>query len=440
MGQMATETRGRRVVVSRSSLSPFTRREEKFTNPIDSLLLSSLPPREREGDRRDEIQIQSFLLLLPCCASTISMRRTATMVRCLPILLLLPLAAALLISSASAAAAPAQGAFVDSASHRYLRDQQEQAISMSLDEVYAAVSVLLGFAPPASLPTQSSSKINELLLPNPFDRPRALFLLQIDGFHAPVESITSEAGSIFKTTIEGLSNSATGLTGKDDLVIIHSDESPAVDSGSDNFDNELTDLANWFGGSYDKIDGKLNIPLESGKSLTLLIAKEADMEFASSLISLRKTIKRGIQVHEDFSGVVSPAELLVCHFTGIKALEEEYGSTEIVKQGTDVVQTAVTKAFDLLRGAYNGKIVGLVVSTKEASPSLVSPTSSLHISRWLEETSQLNITTASVVLVRKSLAWITGIILIVSTLIGVCLLMNMPLTRDTLLYSNVKID
>lgn len=37
-------------------------------------------------------------------------------------------------------------------------------------------------------------------------------------------------------------------------------------------------------------------------------------------------------------------------------MEEEYGSTEIVKQGTDVVRTAVTKAFDLLRGAYNGKV------------------------------------------------------------------------------------
>ncbi|KAF0900831.1 hypothetical protein E2562_035467 [Oryza meyeriana var. granulata] len=367
------------------------------------------------------------------------------MARRLPAILLLfsALLLALASASASAAAPQAQAAFVDAASRRYLRDQQQdqQATSMSLDEVSATVSVLLGFAPPASLPAQSSSKLNKALLPNPFDRPRAVFLLQIDGSHASVESITSEAGSIFKTTIEGLGNSAAGLTDKDDLVIVHSDESPAVDSGSDYFDSELTDLANWLGGSYEKVDGKLNIPLESGKILKLLVAKEADMEFASSLISLRRTIKRGILVHEDFSGgVMSPAELLVCHFTGIKALEDEYGSTEIVNQGTDVVQRAVAKAFDLLHGAYNGKIVGLVIATKEASPSLVGPTSSLHISRWLEETSQTYTTGSSEILVRKSLAWITGIILLVSTLIGVCLLMNMPFTRDTLLYSNVKID
>jgi renin receptor len=35
----------------------------------------------------------------------------------------------------------------------------QQATSMSLDEVSAAVSVLLGFAPPAMLPSQSSAKV-----------------------------------------------------------------------------------------------------------------------------------------------------------------------------------------------------------------------------------------------------------------------------------------
>uniref|UniRef100_A0A453SP31 Uncharacterized protein n=1 Tax=Aegilops tauschii subsp. strangulata TaxID=200361 RepID=A0A453SP31_AEGTS len=92
-----------------------------------------------------------------------------------------------------------------------------------------------------------------------------------------------------------------------------------------------------------------------------------------------------------------------------------------------------------------GKIVGLVISTKEASTSLASiidAPSSLHISRRLAEASKTNATAsiAAIYLVRLSLAWITGIIFLVSTLIGICLLMNMPLTRDTLLYSNVKMD
>ncbi|XP_066352187.1 uncharacterized protein [Miscanthus floridulus] len=366
------------------------------------------------------------------------------MARCRHLHLLLALFLAL------AAAAPGQvkshgessAVFIDAASHRYLRDQQadHQDASMSLNEVSAAVSVLLGFAPSTSLPAISSSKLNKVLLPNPFDRPRAVFLVQIAGSDVSAPSFVSEGNNIFKTRIEGAKSADTGFSDTDDLIVIHSDESLDL-SRSDYLDNELFSLANWLEGSYQKSSGKLVIPLESGNSLTLLLDKEADMEFVSSLASLLKTIERAIQVHEDFSGVVNPAELLECHFTGIKALENEYGSTGIVKQATEIVQRAVTKSIQSLHKAYKGKIVGLVISTKEASSSLgsiIDAPSSLHISRWLEEASKTK--EASVALVRKSLAWITGIILLVSTLIGVCLLMNMPLTRDTLLYSNVKID
>jgi renin receptor len=267
-------------------------------------------------------------------------------------------------------------------------------------------------------------------------------LLQIDGSHASADGFISEASSSFKTRIESDHIAAPGLTDKDELIVIHSDESLDF-SGSGYLDNEFSNLANWLEGSYQKSSGKLVIPLESGNSLTLLLDKEADLEFTTNLVSLLKTVERGIQVHKDFSAVISPAELLVCHFAGMKALEDEYGSKETVRQGTEVVQRAFAKAFESLQGAYKGRIVGLVISTNEASVSLesvIGASSSLHISRQLEEASQTNATEASVLLVRKSLAWITGIILFVSTLIGICLLMNMPFTRDTLLYSNVKID
>ena len=62
--------------------------------------------------------------------------------------------------------------------------------------------------------------------------------------------------------------------------------------------------------------------------------------------------------------------------------------------------------------------------------------------RLLEEvkTSSNSTAMAEVALVRLTLAWITGGVLLIATLIGVYLLLNMPLTRDTLLYSNVKLD
>jgi hypothetical protein len=66
-------------------------------------------------------------------------------------------------------------------------------------------------------------------------------------------------------------------------------------------------------------------------------------------------------------------------------------------------------------------MVGVLVYNKEES-AMVEVTTSARISRWLEEagTSTDNSTIASeVLLVRRSLVWITGIILLISTLIGV---------------------
>jgi hypothetical protein len=45
--------------------------------------------------------------------------------------------------------------------------------------------------------------------------------------------------------------------------------------------------ANWLGGSYEKVDGKLIIPLESGESLTLLITK------VSTVLSIAQIHKIG---------------------------------------------------------------------------------------------------------------------------------------------------
>ena len=68
-------------------------------------------------------------------------------------------------------------------------------------------------------------------------------------------------------------------------------------------------------------------------SLQHIYLQEADMEFVSSLASLLKTIERAIQVHEDFSGVVNPAELLECHFTGIKVIVQQSSYFVILKLG-----------------------------------------------------------------------------------------------------------
>ncbi|XP_058101548.1 uncharacterized protein LOC131245839 [Magnolia sinica] len=347
--------------------------------------------------------------------------------------------------------------FLDSSRHPYLRSRSSDIVDesdlISLSEVAAAVSVLLGFAPPASLPAESSRKLDEVLLPNPFDRPRAVFMLEIGGIKDPLSLLDQSnfrVGSAFsgKVLIDS-SKAEIEISDEDELSIISLDDRVGVESDVAFFDTELHDLANWLGGSYigspEAMDGELAFPLASGMSLNLNLSKKADWEFATDLLSLIDSIKRVIEIHEDFPGSMQNlAELMKGRFTGIQALQEQYGPGDLVEQGMELFLTALTKSFDSLQAALEGKIVGVILFNEKSSSDLDSMLDvkfSTRTSRRLEEVEPLNATTiAEVKLVRLSLAWITGVILLVSTLIGIYYLLNMPLTRDTLLYSNVKLD
>lgn len=72
--------------------------------------------------------------------------------------------------------------FIDGSNNQYLRPRSSsEALPMSPVEISAAVSALLGFAPSATLTADGSSKLNKILKPNPFERPRAAFVLEIAG-------------------------------------------------------------------------------------------------------------------------------------------------------------------------------------------------------------------------------------------------------------------
>lgn len=129
----------------------------------------------------------------------------------------------------------------------------------------------------------------------------------------------------------------------------------------------------------------------------------------------------------------------------IEGLQKQYGPEGVAEQGLELFLTVISKMFDLFQTAYEGQVVGVIYfneSPSETETMLNLLYTSRPPSRWLEETEgQSNSTAyAEVLLVRRTLAWITGIILLIGTLLGVYFLLNMPLTKDTLLYSNVKLD
>ncbi|KAI4346233.1 hypothetical protein L6164_013302 [Bauhinia variegata] len=94
----------------------------------------------------------------------------------------------LILSSFLSPQAKGQGTgsvlLIDSFSNQLFRARssrdEAQCPSMLLEEVGAAVSVLLA---PSTLSAAGSSKLNEVLVPNPFQKPRAVFMLEVEGIN-----------------------------------------------------------------------------------------------------------------------------------------------------------------------------------------------------------------------------------------------------------------
>ncbi|KAG5531282.1 hypothetical protein RHGRI_026035 [Rhododendron griersonianum] len=366
------------------------------------------------------------------------------------------LIASLLLCKQSTADGSGSVFFLDSPIHQYLRPRSSDAASetwyggltvecliylymkadpMVLPEVGAAVSVLLGFAPPSTLSAASSSKLNEVLMPNPFDRPRAVFMLAVEGAEGSQVMVQS-ANAFFGTALRSRdliasTKAVIQLPGEDEVLVVSLNELLSADADMELTEKEISDLASWLGGTYvakalEPMTGELTIPLASGASLNLHMSKKADREFIGSLVSLIRNIRRAMDMHQDLSGSMKkPAELIRGSFDGIKVLQEEYGTVGVTQQGVELLFTSVAKIFDSLQSVYEGKIVGVILSNE--TPSQESETvlnvmfTSQPSARRLEENS---IDVAAVLLVRRTLAWFTGIILVVATIMGVSCLSN----------------
>ncbi|KAF3457664.1 hypothetical protein FNV43_RR02322 [Rhamnella rubrinervis] len=358
----------------------------------------------------------------------------------------------LLLCSRVRAEATGSVFFVDSSTQQFLRslssNDVDKADSMMPMEVGAAVSVLLGFTPPSTVSAASSSKLNEVLMPNPFHRPRAVFMLEVRGINDP--SLVDKSNSILSSAhsrkiVFNSKEAEIQLPDEDKVAVVSLDEQLA-----DCTDKDIADFASWVGGSYvadmmKPLNGELTIPLGSGANVKFHMSKKADREFTVSLLSLIRNFRMAIEMHEDLSqGTQNPAELLTGCYDGIKVLQEQYGAEGIAQHGEELLLITLTKIYDTLQDAYKGHLVGIIsfyrLSSPESSKMLNVKFVPRPSARWLEETKPSHDSLQEVVLVRRTLAWITGIILIIATLLGVYFLVNMPLTRDTLLYSSVKLD
>ncbi|XP_022147064.1 uncharacterized protein LOC111016092 [Momordica charantia] len=342
--------------------------------------------------------------------------------------------------------------FVDSSSHQYLRshspDDGFELSSMSLPEIGAAISVLLGFVPPSTLSASGSSKLNGILMPNPLDRPRAVLMLEIKGEYGP-EIVNLKSGissNVLTSKVHVGSESADiQLPDEDEVSVV-----PLNEPLTDYTDEDIREFASFIGGSYiadesKTLNGELTVPLTDAIKINLYLSKIEDREFIGNLLCLFHNSRRAVHIHEDLSqNVRSPAELISGSFNSIKALKDQDDSEGDADHRSRLFIVTLSKIFHLLQEAYDGQIVGVILFS-ESSPQKAEKGLNVVFTprlapRWLVEDVKLNTTIQEVILVRTTLAWITGIILLIATLMGSCCLLRMPLTRDTLLYSNVKLD
>ncbi|GLJ40478.1 hypothetical protein SUGI_0834260 [Cryptomeria japonica] len=346
---------------------------------------------------------------------------------------------------------------LDNPDHSYFRTQSlSQEAYMTQSDIAATMSVLLGFAPSASL-SVSSSKLDALLTPNPFKRPHAVLVL--------------EARGINQETLSGLDFSNFGLESysyrhlvaessdtafdfpEDEVMLVSLKGASDDENDLHSIEKELSDLALWLGGFYtggqQPMQGNLSIPLSKESSLTLNLLKGADQIFAKELVSLYQNIRRVAVMHENLAeSSLDTAELLLGSFAGVEALQEHYGHNNIPCKGLELFLNVAVKLFNSLQLSYGGQIVGIVAMNSNVVPSseemfdikLTSRNS--HLLSELDSSKRLppNFAEVQAKLIRKAVAWSMAFILLVTTLVGVYYLFNMPITRDTLLYSNVKLD
>uniref|UniRef100_A0A7I4F4M2 DUF7794 domain-containing protein n=1 Tax=Physcomitrium patens TaxID=3218 RepID=A0A7I4F4M2_PHYPA len=314
--------------------------------------------------------------------------------------------------------------------------------AFSFNDVATSLAVLLGVVPKA-VDEKVASKIDSVVTPNPFHRPRAVLSVNIGGVDFDAISNEGTLGLLglesyqlrpliaedahFRQTIEVLTNL--------DTANIHTEVSEQ--------DLEFVFMS----ASYDlnedsKTVATISWDISSSESFSLDMSKSADRLFFKELMGLFRNMKRAVSSHQVVD-LERPADLFSGTFNGIEELRKQYGSGHQTQLASKFVLHAMNQALQFLQENYNDKLVGVFTFTKSANNFEITTTE--RRSRFLQalaptsgnETSPEDM---SLRLGNQAVVFFTVIILLVALLLSTCCMFTMPLTRDSLLYSGLKSD
>lgn len=326
--------------------------------------------------------------------------------------------------------------FLESTPGSYLRiapSNSLQGRTFSYSDVSAAVAVLLGTTPPSSISDESVSKLNDLLVPNPFHRPHAVLMLTLEQIK---QGGKISVAAVQHRELELESKKAT-LTLPEDVTPLLLNMNLGEESKSADVDGKLQELASFLGGSYESgrepSKGMLQLHFPSGV-VSLDLAKKVSQALAFELLSIFQQMKDAVSVLDKV-----PGGLVFSTLTATETLYKEPEGSMTSEQASELLGLVVTKVFTYLDSAFNGGLVGVIVNAQEQILDLKFTRGPSRL-QFLQTSSDTITSVAAEVLTETIIAYITGILFIIALIIGTCFLFKMPLTRDTLLYSSAKLD
>lgn len=348
--------------------------------------------------------------------------------------------------------------FLEGGHQEYLRQTlsednvEDEAISGG--DNAAAIAVLLGIPPPLFLSPAASARLDSLLSPNPFKRPHAVIALTIRG-------ITSESPRIeeieeileLHSSVQQRPLYANGFQRPHELpgtdVVIQS-----LNNGEYTLDLEqgLKALVSLLEGVYEEGEEAekitLIVPFLTGDlSMSLDLEERADRSFAEELLALFHSTQ---SVSGQYGGEKAPAKLFLGTFSALELMEE---GSDHRRDATKLFLHTAARVLSVLEAKYDGKMVGVFSLLSGAPGTRVLPMFSIKDPRSSRSllvqaaapspaaSSNETLFEAEIEkLLSRSLLLVTVLILLIASGLGSCFLLFMPLTRDTLLYANVKLD
>ncbi|GBG74569.1 hypothetical protein CBR_g18980, partial [Chara braunii] len=366
--------------------------------------------------------------------------------------------------------------FVDNLGGKFFRSRSglDTAARTEVDvwsarTVTAATAVLLGVSPPVTIDSATAEKLDDLLRPDPFVRPQSVFSLLLSGASRDVLSangtafssagidnfqwrnLVVDASTEHKGTQQEMGShllrllSAIPKTAGEEVRVLHVGCQDASECGAKCMDEALLSVAESAGGQYkpDSEAGKgvLTVNFPEGGFIELDMKKTADSELLTELVCLHRSIEQLVKRQQEspLSASDQP-ELIISTMSASEELWQDSDSVRAANVGRFLFSCLAQELKKYLLG-YDGKATVQIAFLGDNAGDMhgKSMNAIQDLRRELLRGYPADVIAATM-LVRRAVAWTTGIIVLIGVLLGLCCLCYMPTTRDSLLYSGAKLD